>query len=276
MSFQKTRFQTKAEQAQLAMVLEVTAYPKPGNVDRCHDYEGTKLEHFLASIIFARPALDEVLYSGYSIGEQLYRLVKTTHRHNGGNTHFGAFLLLVPLMRTSDLKEAYYLVRNTTVKDAVFFYKAFGLTEVRILPSDSIDVNDPGAVEAIEREGLTLFDIMQHSKENDMIAREWVNGFPLTGRARDLILSSGTGRCAITSAFISLLALEPDTFIQKKHGKDTAYEVLKKANEVIKGVYSIEDFDEWCICKHINPGSTADLIIAGIYLALGEGWNWEF
>ncbi len=27
-----------AELAQLAMMLEVTAIPKPGNVDRCHDY----------------------------------------------------------------------------------------------------------------------------------------------------------------------------------------------------------------------------------------------
>ncbi|WP_394339345.1 triphosphoribosyl-dephospho-CoA synthase, partial [Methanoculleus sp. UBA331] len=30
-------------------MLEVCAYPKPGNVDRCHDYSGTRLEHFLAS-----------------------------------------------------------------------------------------------------------------------------------------------------------------------------------------------------------------------------------
>ncbi|WP_343241290.1 triphosphoribosyl-dephospho-CoA synthase, partial [Methanoculleus sp. UBA389] len=39
----------RAEQAQMAMMLEVCAYPKPGNVDRCHDYSGTRLEHFLAS-----------------------------------------------------------------------------------------------------------------------------------------------------------------------------------------------------------------------------------
>ena len=28
-----------AEQAQFAMLLEVTARGKPGNIDRCHDYE---------------------------------------------------------------------------------------------------------------------------------------------------------------------------------------------------------------------------------------------
>ena len=48
-----------AERAQLAMMLEVCAYPKPGNVDRCHDYPDTRLEHFLASTIFARSAFEE-------------------------------------------------------------------------------------------------------------------------------------------------------------------------------------------------------------------------
>ncbi|MDD1663513.1 MAG: triphosphoribosyl-dephospho-CoA synthase, partial [Methanomicrobiales archaeon] len=55
---------TPVERAQMAMVLEVTAYPKPGNVDRCHDYEGTVLEHFLASAILARPALERAAGCG--------------------------------------------------------------------------------------------------------------------------------------------------------------------------------------------------------------------
>ncbi|WP_371415218.1 triphosphoribosyl-dephospho-CoA synthase, partial [Methanogenium sp. MK-MG] len=46
----------RSECAQIAMMLEVCAYPKPGNVDRCHDYDDTWLEHFLASAILARPA----------------------------------------------------------------------------------------------------------------------------------------------------------------------------------------------------------------------------
>ncbi|HOF97134.1 MAG TPA: triphosphoribosyl-dephospho-CoA synthase, partial [Methanoculleus sp.] len=32
----------RAERAQMAMMLEVSAYPKPGNVDRCHDYADTR------------------------------------------------------------------------------------------------------------------------------------------------------------------------------------------------------------------------------------------
>jgi len=82
-----------AERAQLAMMLEVTAYPKPGNVDRCHDYPETRLEHFLASTIFARQALEEAGEGKGRIGEIIGHAVRDTNCHDGGNTHFGAFIL---------------------------------------------------------------------------------------------------------------------------------------------------------------------------------------
>ena len=90
-----------AERAQLAMMLEVCAFPKPGNVDRCHDYPETRLEHFLASTILARPALDEAETGRGRIGEIIRHAVEQTNCHKGGNTHFGAFILLIPLIYLS-------------------------------------------------------------------------------------------------------------------------------------------------------------------------------
>jgi len=58
----------RAERAQMAMMLEVCAYPKPGNVDRCHDYPDTRLEHFLASAIMVRPVFDEAEKTGGRVG----------------------------------------------------------------------------------------------------------------------------------------------------------------------------------------------------------------
>ncbi|MDD1655349.1 MAG: triphosphoribosyl-dephospho-CoA synthase, partial [Methanomicrobiales archaeon] len=37
----------------------------------------------------------------------------------------------------------------------------------------------------------------------------------------------------------------------------------------------LEEFDRECIERGINPGSLADVIVAGIFVALGEGWQWE-
>ena len=88
------------------MMLEVCAFPKPGNVDRCHDYPDTRLEHFLASVILARPALEEAALGKGRIGEIIGHAVRQTSMHSGGNTHFGAFILLIPLMYGGDIEGA--------------------------------------------------------------------------------------------------------------------------------------------------------------------------
>jgi triphosphoribosyl-dephospho-CoA synthase len=264
-----------AERAQLAMMLEVCAYPKPGNVDRCHDYPETHLEHFLASTIFARQALEEAAEGKGRIGEIIRHAVRDTNCHEGGNTHFGAFILLVPLLYGKDIPGAIAAVSRTDTSDAVAFYKAFAMTAVKVKASDELDVNDPHALTLIRDREMTLLDIMQHSAANDMVAREWVTGFSLVRRGADLLKQLGPGRQSIVDAFVTLLATEPDTFIIKKHGLDVARETMLRARDVLDGKQSIQQFDEDCIQRDINPGSIADIIIASIFIALGEGWSWE-
>lgn len=265
-----------AERAQLAMMLEVTAYPKPGNVDRCHDYPETRLEHFLASTIFARPALDEAETGRGRIGEIIRHAVRDTNCHKGGNTHFGAFILLIPLVYGKDIPGALAAIGKTDTNDAVAFYKAFALTAVKMNAADDLDVNDPHALTLIRDRDLSLLDIMQHSAAHDMVAREWVTGFLLVRRGADLLHQLGPGRQSVVDAFMTLLATEPDTFIIKKHGLEVARETMMRARDVRDGKVSIQQFDEDCIRRDINPGSLADIIIASIYIALGEGWSWDF
>ncbi len=63
-----------------------------------------------------------------------------------------------------------------------------------MLPGDPLDVADPRAPGLIRERGMTLFDIMDHSREHDMVAREWVNGFRLTRKAADELHRVGCGR----------------------------------------------------------------------------------
>jgi triphosphoribosyl-dephospho-CoA synthase len=267
---------TRAERAQLAMMLEVCAFPKPGNVDRCHDYETTRLEHFLASTIYARPALEEAERGEGRIGEIIRHAVSATNCHGGGNTHFGAFILLIPLVYGATIAGALKAIEKTDVSDAVAFFRAFGMTSVRVHKNDELDVSDPRSLQILRERDMTLLDVMQHSARNDMIAREWVTGFPLTRRGADLLKSLGTGRGAIVQAFLTLLASEPDTFIIKEHGNEVAQEIIMRARDVLDGNVAIETFDAECISRGINPGSIADIMIAAIYIALGEGWEWDF
>jgi triphosphoribosyl-dephospho-CoA synthase len=264
-----------ADRAQLAMMLEVTAYPKPGNVDRCHDYQTTTLEHFLASIIFVRPAFEQAEQGKEGIGKIILDAVRMTGGHRGGNTHFGAFILLVPLIAGGDIGGAISCVKQTSVEDALDFYRAFGMTQVRVLESDDLDVNDPKSVEKLKSRNMTLFDVMEYSSGHDIVAREWVNGYSLTRKGADLLMRHGDGRESIVRTFLDLLAYEPDTFIAKKHGLPVAVTVMEKAAEVRDGFLDLMSFDQECIDRGINPGSMADIIIASIYVALGEGWQWD-
>ena len=264
-----------AERAQLAMMLEVTAYPKPGNVDRCHDYPETHLEHFLASTIFARQALEEAADGKGRIGEIIGHAVRDTNRHSGGNTHFGAFILLIPLLYGKDIPGAIAAIGKTDTSDAIAFYKAFALTSVKMNETDELDVNDPHTLTMIRDREMTLLDIMQHSAAHDMVARQWVTGFPLVRRGADLLIETGPGRQSIVTLFLTLLATEPDTFIIKKHGIEIARETMLRSRDVLDGKLSVHQMDEDCIQRDINPGSIADITIASIFIALGEGWSWD-
>jgi triphosphoribosyl-dephospho-CoA synthase len=269
---------SRAETAQIAMMLEVCTGVKPGNVDRYHDYDDTCLEHFLASAILARPAFDEAEdfhSSEKGLGGIIYDAVALTNVHSGGNTHFGAFILLIPLIAGGTIEKALELIRSTTVDDAVLFYRAFGLTSVRMNETDDIDVNDPAAIDYLTENGMTLYDVMEYSSPKDMVAAEWTNGFQLTKKTAEFLKQSGKGREAVSDAFISLLSGEKDTFIVKKFGEETAEWARDRACLVKKGELSIEDFDMMCLEKGVNPGSIADIIIAGIYVAISEGWEWD-
>lgn len=266
---------SNAELAQLAMMLEVTAHPKPGNVDRCHDYPDTRLEHFLASVIACRPSFDAVSEGRLGIGAGLYDAVIRTNCHLGGNTHFGAFILLMPLLAGKDIQEAASIMQATTVDDAVLFYQAFAETEVRVLQSDDLDVRDPESIEQIRESRMTLYDVMAYSAPRDMVCREIVEGFSLTRRFADALLRRSDGARGISPAFIQLMAEVPDTFIAKKFGEAVAEETRLRAQAVCRGELSITEFDEECIASGINPGSLADIAIAGIYVALREGWRWD-
>lgn len=260
---------TPAGAAQLALLLEVGSDPKPGNVDRGHDHGDTGFHHFLASAVNAYPALEG---ASEPVGEAFLEAVGAAHRHGGGNTHFGALLLLVPLVVASKrggVSEVEDVVRGTGVEDAVCFYRAFDLVDVYVEPRERFDVRDRDAVEEVRREGLSLFDVMELSVDVDGVAGEWVNGFERCFRAADMLEDyyDGDSNEAIVRMYAGLLAGEPDSFVAKKHGEEVARDVRRRAERALERG-SLAEFDRELIEEGINPGTTADICCAGIYVSL--------
>jgi triphosphoribosyl-dephospho-CoA synthase len=275
--------------AQLAMILEVSATPKPGNIDRDHNYTDTRFEHFLASAVGVYPILEKAAISKAGVGKLIYdSVVESSKWQSGGNTHFGAFILLIPLVMAGGRcenkecleKEVQKIVRETTVEDAVEFYRAFARAGVKVKPVADLDLKDTDSIEKIKAQGLTLFDLMDISASYDMIAEEWANGFEKTFECSTLIQEKIRNygiNDAVVLTFMELLSRNKDTFIRTKFDIKKAGDVSMRATSILqKGDMTrikmdICQFDEELLKEGVNPGSTADIIIAGLFVSLFEG-----
>ena len=284
-----------ARSAQLALLLEVSAYPKPGNVDRTHDYINTRYEHFLASSVAVYPILREAAARGSrnerGVGELISRGVEESIAwQRGGNTHFGALLLLVPLAMAAGACERYdmeeikrkatEIVQNTSIADALEVYTIFPKAKVKVRRDVAeLDVMDEASINEIREKKLSLYAILTISASYDMISRELVGGFEKTFEYAALINDFAREERinindAITHAYLRLLADEEDTFITMKFGPRKSKYVQQKAQWIVTRGYKrkeIEEFDEELIREGLNPGSTADIIAAALFISILSG-----
>ncbi|PSP95283.1 triphosphoribosyl-dephospho-CoA synthase [Halobacteriales archaeon QS_4_62_28] len=272
---------TVTQNAELALLLEVTGTPKPGNVDRDREYDDLRFEHFLAGAVGARPGL-ELAVAGDPLGSAFEQAIEGMAEQQGGNTQFGALLLLTPLVATAASGEltperADGIVRKTTVDDAAAFYRSFEHVDVAVDdPPDGLEPLDvrrgSDAIPTLRERGLTLEAIMRRSADIDDIAAEWVGGFERAFDAADRIQATeGPVPDRASTVFIELLAERPDTFIVTRQDSETATDVMHRARAVLDGETDADELAETFMQRDINPGTTADLVAGGLFVALERG-----
>lgn len=302
------RSRTPAENAQLALLLEVTGTPKPGNVDRERDLGDLRFEHFMAGAVGAGEGLRRA-ERGANVGIAFERAVAGMSRQSGGNTQFGCLLLLTPLVSAAaagDLTPAgtERIVERTTVDDAVRFYRAFEHVDVAVAdpPPDAadLDVRRGAAAEpALRARELTLLDVMALSAEppsggtvdsnadtggeggsgeetGDRIpdgnAIEWTTGFDRTFEAAESIRADeGPVGDRAARAFLRILSDRPDTLVATAHGPAVARDVSRRAAAVGGDLEAAETLAEAFREEGINPGTTADITAAALFVALERG-----
>lgn len=271
----------EAENAQLALLLEVSGTPKPGNVDRHREYEDLRFEHFMAGAVGSLSGL-RMAASGEPIGTAFERSVAGMSEQSGGNTQFGALLALVPLVAAAatdrlTAEGVVAVVAETTVEDACEFYRAFEHVAVAVdeppAELDELDVRrGSDAVGALRNRALTLSDVMELSADRDGIAAEWTSGFERSFEAAGWLLEDeGPMSRRASSVFLRLLAAEPDTFVATRNSESTAIEATERAQAVLEGAEAPEALAEEFIARDINPGTTADLTAAALFIALEQG-----
>jgi triphosphoribosyl-dephospho-CoA synthase len=271
--------------AQLAMLLEVSAHPKPGNVDPDHDHGSTRYEHFLASAVGVYPVLENAGRSDHGVGRLMKEAVEESNKwQKGGNTHFGAFLLLIPLIMAAGKSEGYNemrrkadeIMKKTTVEDTIELYESFGIARVHVGKVDELDVYDQNSSEKIKKNGLRLYDMMRISSSYDLISEELVDGFKMSFECADLLMKKAGEmemNDAIVYAYLKMLSERPDTFVEMNFGKEKAIWVSNRASEILDefNEEALTRFDDELIEDGVNPGSTADIITAALFLALIKG-----
>jgi triphosphoribosyl-dephospho-CoA synthase len=255
-----------AAAAQLACVLEVSA-EKPGNITPSHDFHDTTYEDMLRSAIAIGPELARAGERG--VGETVLAAVRASR--GAANTNLGIVLLLAPLAKAAlaGMPPAATL-RTLDVADARAVYSAIRLAGAGGLQERvEHDVRDEPVI--------GLREAMAGAAERDSIASEYATGYAITFGIGVPALVAALERLPVRDAIVELhlrlLAEVPDTLIERKRGRDAAERVSAGAREVLAGRRALADFDASLRepGNALNPGTTADLVTATLFVALLEG-----
>ena len=263
----------------LAATWEATAR-KAGNVHRSADFADVTYADFLLSAAAAAPELDRA--PDRPLGDTVLAAVRATRAVVRTNTNLGIVLLLAPLAKVPDGVDPRAGVRDvlagTTVQDAARVYEAIRLAAPGGLgKAKDQDVGDAPT--------LRLRDVMALAADRDMVARQYATDFAdvfdlgvpalVDGFRRFGHVEPATQYCQLV-----WLARYPDSLIVRKRGPELAAEASRRAREVLEhggvatpeGRAAYDEFDRWLRADgHArNPGTTADLVAACLFVALRQ------
>ncbi len=262
--------------ATLACMLEVTI-PKPGNVHRGADFADTTLQDFLTSAVAIGPAMDRA--GNCPLGITIWDAVRATRAVVDSNTNLGMVLLLAPLATVNCVDRASLTacIEASDARDCRLIYRAIAACR-------------PGGLQCVDRHDVTSADSPHHilqamrlAVDRDMIARQYVNGFQEVlefvlpaihhGLQQGMDLVN-----AVIVAHLKTMCEFPDSLIARKNGLPLARAAGARAGYVLEQggwndagyLSALEDFDFWLRSdgNRRNPGTTADLITAGLFAGL--------
>ena len=254
---------------------------KPGNVFLDHPAYGMTHKDFLQS---SMACSDIICEQNIDIGEKILESVKASIDVVGCNTNLGIILLCSPIVEAIYLDNEHKLQQNNLkkvidridLKQTKTIYKAINLAN-----AGGMGLKDKFDLNAKKSSDFTLSEAMNFASSYDYIANEYTNYFnniinTISLNWRNYFKLMGNAECATTATFLKLISSNPDSLIARKYGLDTAIEVSGKFKALS---------DEYCELKNpniinnklllldselkiqgLNPGTTADVVVASIFL----------
>jgi triphosphoribosyl-dephospho-CoA synthase len=269
--------------AQIACIWEATAR-KPGNVHRYCDFADSSYTDFLLSAAAIAPVMTAACQR--RVGATILDAVRATRRVTGTNTNLGIVLLLAPLAAVPPPLSPPNLRgdKGGELRSGVERILAGLDVEDSRLAYEAIRLASPGGLGRVAEQDVrqeptqTLRQVMALAAERDLIARQYTNGFAEVLNDGVPALLSGLQRTgsiegAIIFAHLHLMAHHPDTLIARKRGWAEAEEAARRARAVLDaGWTELDRFDTWLREQghDRNPGATADLLTACLFVLLRE------
>jgi triphosphoribosyl-dephospho-CoA synthase len=266
---------TIGQLAQLACEWEVLAR-KAGNVCPGREFPDLTVYDFLKSAAAIAPVMDEAPHQ--PLGVTILRAIEATRKVVKTNTNLGIVLLLAPLASVP-LEESLQtgikrVLANTTVEDSHNVYRAIRLAKPSGL--GKVDAQDIASEPT-----LPLRDVMALAMDRDLIAAQYATDFDITRLVHELLTRSfpeqGNVERAIIETQLYMLFRNGDDLVRRKFGNDggiwrlTVINILNQLNHR-EGRQAFLEFDAFLRSDNHarNPGTTADLIAAGLFVALRE------
>jgi triphosphoribosyl-dephospho-CoA synthase len=262
--------------AQVACTWEVLAR-KAGNVCPGREFPDLRVNDFLVSAAAIAPVLEQAPHQ--PLGVTVLRCIEETRKVVSTNTNLGIVLLLAPLASVPldqplrpGLAE---VLARTTVDDSRNVYAAIRLAK-------------PGGLGEVKEQDvraeptLPLRDVMALAEDRDLIAAQYTTDFGIvsstmaTPLARSAELHQSVER-AIVETQLYMLYRNGDDLVRRKLGHNSGFsrvaaiEILN-ALDTPHGRQAFRDFDAFLRSDNHarNPGTTADLIAAALFVALRE------
>jgi triphosphoribosyl-dephospho-CoA synthase len=268
-----------------ACEVDVQAF-KPGNVSVYAEGHDMTVADFRLSAKVSAAALCN---PDYSLGEKIYYAVKATREAVGCNTNLGIILLCAPLIQAIGHKHLGLTLRqavnkvisDTTIEDADWVFKAIALASPGGLgSSDQQDVNGKASV--------TLLEAMEIASAKDRIALQYTADYQdifnfLLLRYNASLNRWGDRNWAAAAAYVDMLSQFPDSHIERKYGDQYSEMVATKMARLGEELSKTDNpeqikplffsLDQELKLYDINPGTTADMIVATVLTAFLEDLN---
>lgn len=257
--------------AAAASILEATA-PKPGNVHPWASFDDLVYEDLVAAGLAIASAMERAVHQ--PLGRTILDAVRASRAVTRSNANLGIVLLIAPLAAADDPRGVDGVLDRLTAADAADVWQAIALAAPGGMgTSDRDDVSGPAPAD--------LRAAMEQAAPHDTIARLWAHGYAelFNGLVQDLAAELAAGLPlfdAIVRCQLRQLAREPDTLIARRHGRATAADVSRAAADVLAAGAGWREaaarFDATLRApRRLNPGTTADLVAAAVYILLRDG-----